>query len=132
MEQLTLPGILPVGYLPCSNPELVEGYLSIKKILNGDSGDFDRCDECKIVLCDHALDEKREDYSYCKLVEHFRNGGMINQPICYTFGDWERICNGHHRLAAALDAGFTHIPYQTAWGEEYDWAEQYSFKLITE
>jgi hypothetical protein len=119
----------PEGYLPCSRPELVSGYISIRKILNGDSGDFDRCDECEMVLCEHALDEKRMDRSYRKLVDHFTDGGMINQPVYYNTM-WKELRNGHHRLAAALDAGFTHIPYQDRWGEEHDWDETY--KLVTE
>ena len=114
--------------LPCSNPDLVEGYLSIEKILQGDSGDwYDMCDECEMMLCEHRLDEKREDDSYMYLVDHFRNGGMIDQPICYD----RYLRNGHHRLAAALDAGFTHIPYQSVWGDEdWDVPASYYFRLV--
>jgi hypothetical protein len=126
MEQLTIPLEMtyPKGYLPCSRRELVEGWLSIRKILNGNSGDFERCDECDIALCDHALDDKRRDHSYQLLVSHFEDGGTLNQPVCYST-EWNELRNGHHRLAAALDAGFTHIPYQTRWGSENDWEESY-------
>lgn len=130
-EQLMIPLEFdyPKGYLPCSRPELVTGYISIQKIINGDSGDFERCDYCETVLCECHLDEKRRDQSYRTLVEHFRDGGTINQPVYYNT-TWKELRNGHHRLAAALDAGFTHIPYQTNWGEEHDWDETY--KLVTE
>ena len=137
MQQLVIPGTdtLPVGYLPCSRQELVEGWLSIRKILDGNSGDFDRCDECGVVLCEHALDEKRQDRSYRVLAEHFENGGMLNQPVCYD-PDYRKLKNGHHRLAAAMDAGFTHIPYQSRWGEHSDWDEfyrnEYNFTLTAE
>lgn len=140
MEQLMIPGmsVLPKGYLPCANPELVTGYVSIQKILEGDSGDFDRCWGCNMALCEHHLDEKREDRSYRDLVEHFQNGGMMNQPVCYMESRYSGLSlrNGHHRLAAALDAGFTHIPFQTAWGENDDWDEKFitdnGFTLTTE
>lgn len=133
MQQMTIEA-LPPGYLPCSNPSLVEGYISIADILRGRSSDFGLCDECDEILCEHALNEKREDESYKLLVEHFRHGGMINQPINY---DMRRKAqgNGHHRMVAALDAGFTHVPYQSAWGIE-DWkgvdAEQYGFILCAD
>jgi hypothetical protein len=103
--------------LPCSNPQLVEGWISIEEILAGNSSDFDSFDDCDEVWCVHAMDDKREDESYQILVEHFRKGGMINVPI-YRMRDWDTPgktiqSNGHHRVIAALDAGFTHVPYQT-------------------
>jgi hypothetical protein len=136
MEQLTLLNEIttPVGYLPCANPELVTGYIAIEEILRGRSSDFGECDECDVALCEHALDVKRADESYEVLVEHFRHGGMINQPISYDMRNKEQ-CNGHHRLAAAYDAGFTHIPYQNKWGSD-DWtgvnAEAYGFRIVTD
>jgi hypothetical protein len=125
---------LPTGYLPCSRPELVAGYVSIQDIINGDSGDFSRCRRCEKALCQCHLHEKRQDPQYNTLLEHFRAGGMINQPVYYEPED-RCLSNGHHRLAAAMDAGYTHIPYQSHWGKEEDWEESFAdkgFKLITE
>jgi hypothetical protein len=103
--------------LPCANPDLVEEYMPIEKILEGNSGDFDRCYTHNKVLCECHLDKKREDDSYKRLVVHFRAGGLINQPIYYN----RYLHNGHHRLAAAMDAGYTHVPTSSKWGLEYDW-----------
>ena len=72
MEQLMLTEALPAGYLPCSNPDLVRGYIAIDELLRGNSGDFGKCWECGYALCEHALDDKRQDDSYQELVGHFR------------------------------------------------------------
>ncbi len=117
--------------LPCANPDLVDSYESIERLLQGESSDFEYCEECDKVLCDHALDSKREDGSYKVLVQHFRNGGKINQPILNNGYQ----SNGHHRLVAALDAGFTHVPVRRhGWGDHNDWegtdVEKYGFELV--
>jgi hypothetical protein len=137
MEQLTLTDDLPEGYLPCASPHLVEGYVSIATIFKGSSVDFDVCWDggCDTVFCEHNLDEKREDLSYRLLVTHFRNGGAVNQPLNYVpsqmGAEYGEQKNGHHRLTAAYDAGFTHVPYNSrAWGNHEDWhdtpnAEEY-------
>ena len=116
-EQLTLPESLPEGYLPASNPDLVEGYISIKEILSTPSTDFGYCWCGGGPWCDHHLNSKREDPSYSILLKHFKSGGKINVPILryvdlYGYGKDEQS-NGHHRIIAAMDAGFTHVPYQT-------------------
>lgn len=137
MEQLTLTEVLPAGYLPCSNPDLVRGYISIEDLLKGNSGDFGKCYECGFALCEHALNEKRADHSYRELVEHFRKGGLINQPVAYDQRN-KQLANGHHRLAAAYDAGYTHIPYcRDGYGDsegwwDSDWTETYAFTPVTD
>ena len=132
MMQPALPNSLPEGYLECANPDFVEGYISIEEILKGRSTDFGTCYVCKVALCKHALDQKRQDESYKVLVQHFRDGGLINQPICYD-KRLKKQANGHHRLVAALDAGFTHVPIQDRWGVHEDWDntdfEKYGFKM---
>lgn len=137
MEQAVIdvfnPDTLPDGYLPAANPALVDGYVAIEEILKGRSTDFGTCYECGLALCEHALDEKREDESYKVLVQHFRDGGKINQPLNYD-PRYKTQDNGHHRLVAALDAGFTHVPYNAySWSEHPDWddvdLEQYGFQV---
>lgn len=142
MEQLASPvytaETLPEGYLPCSNPELVEGYVSIAEIFEGSSVDFCYCDDHETVFCDCNMDEKREDEQFPILLEHFRNGGALNQPLnyrpagivepdCSCCSEYEResgeMGNGHHRLIAAYDAGYTHVPYNSRkWGS-VDWRD---------
>lgn len=118
---------LPKGYLPCARPDLVEGYVSIEQIFKGRSVDFGYCwgGDCNTRFCKHNLDVKREDTSYLVLLEHFLNGGAVNQPINYVPDYYNHTTgtqhNGHHRLVAAYDAGFTHVPYNSReWGD-YDW-----------
>lgn len=118
--------------LPCAFPDKVSRYVSIEQILDGNSGDFDRVDlecECERLLCEHALDYKRGNPSYRQLVEHFRNGGMVNQPLYYD-DSRHKLHNGHHRLIAALDAGFTHVPVWDQWGDDWDWREYKIENLI--
>lgn len=119
--------------LPCANPNLVDEYVAIDEILQGRSSDFTTCHICGIALCEHALNEKRADESYKVLVQHFRDGGPVNQPLAYKRRDKEQS-NGHHRLVAALDAGFTHVPVRhTGWGEDADWTgtdlKRYGFQM---
>lgn len=136
MDQLVLDifraDILPKGYLPCSNPELIEGYVAIADIFKGDSVDFRYCYTHRTAWCEHRFNWKRGDLSYLPLLEHFRNGGSVNQPLNWVPGRYEgedryiygNQQNGHHRLVAAYDAGFTHVPYNSArWGDHRDWED---------
>lgn len=127
MEQLTITDDLPEGYLPCASPDLVEGYVSIETIFKGGSVDFRSCwDGCDTLFCEHNMEDKRIDLSYKLLVVHFRNGGAVNQPLNYIpsqmGAEYGVQKNGHHRLVAAYDAGFTHVPYNSReWGSNEDW-----------
>ena len=65
---------------------------------------------------DDVLTEKRDDMHYEGVVESLRSNGWV-RPVtvqweedeeCLKYGD------GHHRLAAAIDLGMTHIPVQLA------------------
>lgn len=128
MDQMTIEA-LPVGYLPCANPHLVEGYMAISEILEGHSTDHAECGyyKCEKRFCEHVIESKRQDHSYLKLLVHFKSGGMINIPILREGGSQS---NGHHRVVAAMDAGYTHVPYQTpggGWerGWQDDWSESF-------
>jgi hypothetical protein len=121
--------------LPCANPHLVKEYVAIEDILQGDSNDWEECGRCGGRLCEHVLNSKRQDESYKVLVEHLREGGAVNEPLNYD-PRTENMGNGHHRLAAALDAGFTHVPVNPKrWGDN-NWndtdPEQYGFKLVSD
>jgi hypothetical protein len=121
--------------LPCANPQLVDEYVAIEEILQGQSSDSSLCGRCNGRLCEHILNAKRQDESYKVLVQHFRDGGEVNQPLNWDrWGDGGYQSNGHHRLAAALDAGFTHVPVNhEEWGDDYDWSnvepERYGFQM---
>jgi hypothetical protein len=68
-------------------------------------------------LFEMLLERKREDNHYGQVVDSLRLNGFI-RPLTatenpeakygFTFGD------GHHRLAAAIDLGFSHVPLQIA------------------
>lgn len=82
-------------------------------------------------LSDENLDTKRGDIDYALLVESIRNEGILN-PV---FWDEFTYGNGHHRLAACIDLGYTHIPTtanpQIEWEESgvttrIDWTEYFS------
>lgn len=66
---------------------------------------------------------KRKDSHYPKLLADIRMNGY-RSPVFWSPS--RRVFNnGHHRLAAALDLGFTHIPTtevseRTGW-DDHDW-----------
>lgn len=72
-------------------------------------------DRDEVITLVNLLEEKREDEHYPDVVESIRTQGFM-RPLTarvnpatlhgYTFGD------GHHRLAAAIDLGYTHVPLQ--------------------
>ena len=65
------------------------------------------------------LAEKRQDEQYPRLLEDIRING-VRWPITYTRGTFG---NGHHRLAACVELGYTHIPVQENQYEEYSYME---------
>jgi hypothetical protein len=120
---------LPQGYVPCAYPEKVEYYVRIQVIMELESEDFyTPCPYCEedtgeeIFWCYHRMNDKREDGSYKALLEHLEEGGGFNDPVQFPSGNCGGLGNGHHRVIAALDAGFTHVPAWLDWGSDYDWS----------
>jgi hypothetical protein len=67
----------------------------------------------------HQLRTVRKDPEYPALLDSVRQHG-IQRPI---FGSafarpTDVIDDGHHRMAAAVDAGLTHVPVNTGWMSE--------------
>lgn len=68
-----------------------------------------------VITLKNLLEEKRQDEQYSDIVASIRAYGFV-RPLTarvntdtihgYMFGD------GHHRLAAAIDLGYTHVPLQ--------------------
>lgn len=69
----------------------------------------------------YALDNKRADYGYVKLRENIRQNGMETPVLVYD----DTIENGYHRVAVAVDLGWTHVPvtgdYEVGWSGT-EWA----------
>lgn len=63
---------------------------------------------------DWLLDAKRDDHYYSDILASIEEFGFLRPMTCaiemdgedYSFGD------GHHRLAAAIDLGLTHVPLE--------------------
>jgi len=60
---------------------------------------------------------KRNDYQYEWLMEDIKENGFYNPVFVYPPHEriWadnvgEELGNGHHRVLAAFDLGFTHVP----------------------
>ena len=89
---------------------------SITEILEG----WTSCDGAgKWRNWDQALASKRRDRHYPKVVESIQKYGFVRPvtaatPHDYVKGGYEELQygDGHHRLAAAIDLGYTHIPMQ--------------------
>lgn len=115
-SDLVAQGHKPV---PCTNPEKVDGWVSLKELMEGVAGDFGKWTESN-------MNYKRDHKSYDLLKEHLQKGGGLNHPVFYCppdeYNHQGYLSNGHHRVCAAVDAGFTHIPYNSEeWGDDYDW-----------
>lgn len=72
---------------------------------------------------EEGLQRKREDKHYDSLVKSIQEEGL-KTPVFIETGNGEDryLGNGHHRLAALIDLGYTHIPYteefSIGWGLE--------------
>lgn len=59
---------------------------------------------------------KRSDWRYDELVEDIRENGYMDPVFLHEgfawsyFTETETLGNGHHRVVAAVDLGYTHIP----------------------
>lgn len=64
-------------------------------------------------------DRKRRDYAYDELLDSIREDGFMD-PVYVGDGEYDEMeCyhnslhglgNGHHRVVAAFDLGYTHLP----------------------
>lgn len=65
---------------------------------------------------DTVLTNKRKDSNYYMIIESIAEYGFV-RPVTVAItvngsDDYEEYGDGHHRLAAAIDAGFTHVPVE--------------------
>lgn len=75
---------------------------------------------CKRVS--ETLPTKRRDGGYYKLVADIEEHGFRKPLILEVDGpsNEETLCDGHHRVAAAVDLRLTHIPVSTDMNPLFD------------
>lgn len=88
-------------------------WMEVEYLLSLPSVDF----HAEGLSTDENRDKKRRDHKYSELVEDIRVNGYFDPIFVYEpFERWnglnqtEELGNGHHRLVAALDLGYTHVP----------------------
>lgn len=108
----------------------IEEILGEWNSTDGAVADSDWCadEETEGFTWDDLLEEKRQDSHYDDVVNSLAENGFVRPVTCwqrdfagrFTYGD------GHHRLAAAIDLGMTHVLVQMCkgWsiaGDSGDW-----------
>ncbi len=63
------------------------------------------------------MEDKRSDSWYPAVVESIRRDGFT-KGISINSSGW--VCDGHHRIAAAVELGLAFIPVETKGWAEYD------------
>jgi ParB-like nuclease domain len=82
-------------------------WVSIDILLALPSTDFD--DIPWGISCN--LREKRADYGYKQLVENIAEHGILDPVYVWgTLGKPGKLANGHHRVVACRDLGYTQVP----------------------
>ena len=70
-------------------------------------------------------EHKRSDGGYQELLSDIADNGFMDPVYVYPVGpdNWdphqEQLGNGHHRILAAYDLGYTHVPVTQ--DEDYQW-----------
>jgi ParB-like chromosome segregation protein Spo0J len=82
------------------------GIIPVTEVLDMLTPDDDTVDALYVR---DVLDHKRRSEDYPRLVEEIRRDGM-NLPIMIrTYRGQPWLADGHHRVAAAIDLGITHV-----------------------
>lgn len=73
------------------------------------------------------LEEKRKDMWYSRVVNSIKKYGLVGVLVALDNGERLIHLDGHHRLAAMIDLGFTHAPYlisrKELWSKNRLWFE---------
>ncbi len=90
-------------------------WVSVEHLLNIDSVDFDEG-----LRTERNRRQKRDDWHYPGLVESIREDGFHDPVFLHRYdGLPDELGNGHHRVLAALDLGYTHVPVTS--NHRYQW-----------
>ncbi|MDH6448200.1 hypothetical protein M2155_000608 [Streptomyces sp. SAI-119] len=83
------------------------GIIPIETVLDMWTPDDDGTDDCYTVR--DILDHKRDSEHYAGLLDEIRRDGMTLPIMVRTLDGEPWLVDGHHRVAAAIDLGMTHL-----------------------
>lgn len=83
------------------------GTIPVTEVLDMLTPDDDETPDCLHVR--DVLDHKRQSEHYAGLLDEIRADGMALPIMIRTFHGQPWLVDGHHRVAAALDLGMTHL-----------------------
>ena len=83
------------------------GIIPVADVLDMFTPDDDETPDCYAVR--DVLDHKRRSPHYAGLVDEIRRDVMALPVMIRTFNGQPWLVDGHHRVAAALDLGMTHL-----------------------
>jgi hypothetical protein len=83
------------------------GMIAVADVLDMLTPDDDDRDDCLYVR--DVLPRKRTSEHYARLLEEIRADGMALPIMIRTSHGQPWLVDGHHRVAAALDLGITHL-----------------------
>ena len=83
------------------------GLIPVAQVLDMWTPDDDGTDDCYTVR--DILDHKRESEHYAGLLDEIRRDGMALPIMVRTLDGEAWLVDGHHRVAAAIDLGMTHL-----------------------
>ncbi|WP_371099836.1 ParB/Srx family N-terminal domain-containing protein [Streptomyces sp. PU_AKi4] len=83
------------------------GYIAVADVLDMLTPDDDDTPDALYVR--DVLDHKRTSEHYPELLEEIRAEGIALPVMIRTLNGRPWLVDGHHRVAAALDAGITHL-----------------------
>jgi hypothetical protein len=83
------------------------GIIPTQDVLDMLTPDDDDTVDCYTVR--DVLDHKRNSEHYAGLLDEIRRDGITLPVMIRTFDGQPWLVDGHHRVAAALDLGITHL-----------------------
>lgn len=103
-------------------------WLSVDYVMSLPSADF----YAEGLTTEENRDSKRSDSQYRNLKSSIREFGFTDPIYVYRqhesgYTGREKLGNGHHRVVAAHDLGYTHIPVTR--DDDYQWESSASTKV---
>ena len=83
------------------------GVIAVTDILDMATPDDDDAADCYSVR--DVLDHKRRSPHYASLLDEIRRDGVELHVMIRAFSGRPWLVDGHHRVAAAIDLGITHV-----------------------
>jgi ParB-like chromosome segregation protein Spo0J len=83
------------------------GTIAVTEILDMLTVDDDQTPDALYVR--DVLDHKRTSAHYAELLEEIRQDGIALPVMIRTYRGQPWLVDGHHRIAAAIDLGISHV-----------------------